>query len=324
MTAEINAFLQDLVRRSKSPGIQFARVDRNGATEASSAGWADLRALRPMTAATPLMAYSMSKVITAHTIWCLERAGLVRIDDPVARYLPDLPYGPAITLRHLLEHRSGIPNPIPLRWVHLVAHHAAFDERAALRDALQKHAKLRFSPGSKRSYSNLGYWLLGRVVERVTSRSFESFVEAEVLRPLDIGSREIGFRFPADACQARGYLERFSLLNLLLPFLTSQELSCERAGNWRRIGDHYVNGPAFGGAIGTAAGFAKFAWRARESGDPGLGWDTNSSRVQKEGGGAGFHCLLRLEPGENRALVVMSNATALDVGACLDRLETMN
>ena len=105
------------------------------------------------------------------------------------------------------------------------------------------------------------------------------------------------------------------------PFITDQWISAGREGRWLRIQDHYVNGPAFGGAIGTAAGFCKFAWHLLEACNFGFGCNEHTDYMRKEGGGAGFHCLMQLDRRSKRASVLMSNATGLDVSGCLDRID---
>ena len=64
---------------------------------------------------------STSKTITAAAVLGLVEAEQVKLDDPIDRYLDSQPYGPDVTIRHLLSHTSGIPNPIPLAWVHPAA-----------------------------------------------------------------------------------------------------------------------------------------------------------------------------------------------------------
>ena len=84
--------------------------------------------------------------------------GEIGLDDEMDRYLPDTPYsGHHITVRQLLAHTAGLPNPIPLRWVHLAEEDASFDEDAALARVLRDHTKLAFEPGQKFAYSNIGY-----------------------------------------------------------------------------------------------------------------------------------------------------------------------
>jgi hypothetical protein len=108
-----------------------------------------------------MMAYSMSKTITATAVLQLVEAGKVGLDDPLERYVDSLPYGSSVTVRQLISHTSGIPNPIPLRWVHPAARHETFDENAALAAVLHDHPRLSFEPGTKYAYSNIGYWVLG-------------------------------------------------------------------------------------------------------------------------------------------------------------------
>jgi len=71
-----------------------------------------------------LMAYSMSKTITAMAVLMLVDTGQVALDDSLDRFYEASPYGPMVTIRHLLSHTSGIPNPVPLRWVHPVVNRA--------------------------------------------------------------------------------------------------------------------------------------------------------------------------------------------------------
>jgi len=141
----ITIFLEDLVRRSRTPGLQYLVVDRAATRFEYCGGTADLATGAPMLAATTMMAYSMSKTITAAAVLQLVDTKTIGLDDPMSRYVAT-PYGDAITIRQLLAHTSGIPNPIPLRWVHPVSNHATFDEVAALDRVMRKHPRLAFSP----------------------------------------------------------------------------------------------------------------------------------------------------------------------------------
>lgn len=159
-------YLDGLVRDSKIPGIQYLVVVPEGIAFEYAGGWADLAGRRQLNAGTTMMAYSMSKTITAAAVLLLVEAQKVELDDPIDVYLESQPYGSDVTVRQLLSHTSGIPNPIPLRWVHPATLHEAFDERAALARVLREHPKLSFPPGTKYKYSNIGYWLLGRIYEQ--------------------------------------------------------------------------------------------------------------------------------------------------------------
>jgi CubicO group peptidase (beta-lactamase class C family) len=200
--------LDALVRNSKTPGIQYLVVAPDHTVFEYASGWADIAGRRPMNAATTMMAYSMSKTITAAAMLQLVEAQKVDLDAPIDRYVDSQPYGSGVTVRQLLSHTSGIPNPISLAWVHPAARHAAFDERAALETVLREHPKLSSAPGTKYRYSNIGYWLLGPIIEQASGESFSSYVRTHVFRTLGITPEELGYVAPDKGNSAKGYLER--------------------------------------------------------------------------------------------------------------------
>lgn len=128
----------------------------------------------------------------------------MRLDESLEHYLGRVqPYGPALTIRQLISHTSGIPNPIPLRWVHAADRHETFDEDDALAMVLKKHSHLASAPGSRYAYSNIGYWLLGKVVEHATGKRFTAYVTERILRSRSFATWKtrtrlpLGSRFPA-------------------------------------------------------------------------------------------------------------------------------
>ena len=348
-TVRVRSFLDALVTRSRAPGIQYLVVDSTSTLFEYDGGWADVARRISMDSTTTLLAYSMSKTITAAAVLRLVTEGRVRLDDPIARYVDSLPYPGTITVRQLLSHTSGIPNPIPLRWVHLASAHATFDERAALAAVLRDHPKVSSPPGSRYAYSNIGYWLLGAVVERASGRPFTTYVAEQVLAPLGITPRELGYTIPDAARHATGYLKKYSLMNLAKRLLIDREFIGEYEGPWLSIVSHYPNGPAFGGLVGTARGFGKFLqdelrphsvlfddttrallFEPQRTTDGAtiamtLAWHVGELDgvrfFYKEGGGGGFHHMMRVYPGSGIATVVMSNATGFDARGCLDTVD---
>lgn len=251
-----------------------------------------------------------------------------------------------MTIGQLLCHTAGVPNPVPLRWIHPVHRHATFDEDEALSIVLRKHSSLSFQPGTRFQYSNLGYWLLGKLVERVTRQRFATYVTTHILQPLGVTPRELGYEIADETGHSSGYLEKYSLLNLFKGLLIDRDYFGGYEGRWLRIQSHYVNGPAFGGLVGSASGFAKFLmdqlqphsvllndtlrrllYTAERTtrGTPipmTLGWHVGnmdgSEFFYKEGGAGGFHCMMRVYPERGIATVVMTNATGFDARRCLD------
>ena len=108
-----------------------------------------------------MMTYSMSKTFTAAAVLQVIDSQHLSLDEPINRFLDFCPYGSEVTIRKLLAHTAGIPNPIPLAWIHSPAAHKTYDEHAALVKVLRRHNRLAFAPGTTYAYSNIGYWLLG-------------------------------------------------------------------------------------------------------------------------------------------------------------------
>lgn len=347
-TTSVRNLLEAFVRRGSAPGVQYASVDSSGLIHAEAAGLAEVTTGRPMLGTTTLLMYSMSKVVTAAAVVKLAEQGALAIDDPVCRFVPWQPYGSAITVQQLLTHTAGLPNPLPLRWVHPVSSHPGFDAQAALRRVIQAHPRPTSPPGSRFAYSNLGYWLLGEVVANAAGVGFEHYVRDQILAPLGIASAALGYQAADAAAQASGHLERFSLLGLLAPWLIDRELLGARSGRWVSIRGHYLDGAAYGGLVGTATGITPFLqdhlreeprlWSrpardrfmapqrlARGPIPMTLGWHVEQGALgrvlYKEGGGFGFHCMMRVYPSAGLASVVLTNATASKVRGLLDQID---
>ena len=140
----------------------------------------------PMTIETAFDLASLTKVM-ATTLAVMDLVGRreLDLDAPVQRYLPDFQGDGRgrITLRHLLTHRSGLPQWLP------VYYHAS-DAEAAY--AYIRDVPLRWDVGEGRHYSDLGFMLLGRVVERVSGQSLDAFLATRFYGPLGLAAT--GFR----------------------------------------------------------------------------------------------------------------------------------
>ncbi len=125
---------------------------------------------------------SVTKTFTSAMIARLEEQGKLGIDDPLSKHLPGFPGGDAITLRHLIDHRSGIRDLSQHDFKSLMLR----EEPIELRDvvAVLQSKKAVSQPGAKRSYNNAGYILLGAVIERVTGKTYAVAVQDEFLSPL--------------------------------------------------------------------------------------------------------------------------------------------
>ena len=127
---------------------------------------------------------SVSKQFTAAAILILKDRGELSLDDKVTRFFPEFPYA-EVTVRHLLNHTSGLP-----KYFWLAEHKWDKDyapSNAEMMDMLSKE-KLNpfFRPGANFDYSNTGYFVLSAIVEEVSGQSFADFMDREIFKPLNM------------------------------------------------------------------------------------------------------------------------------------------
>jgi len=167
-----NQYVHKLLSKLSSPdgpGIQYIVLDKNEIIFSASQGLADIKNKIPLNADHTMSIFSMTKTLTAISILQLVERQKLDLDDKVSMYV-EHPYNPDITIRHLLSHTSGIPDPIPLKWVHLASNHREFDEQQSLSKVLKENSKPNSLQGEKYEYSNIGYWLLGGIIEAVSGK----------------------------------------------------------------------------------------------------------------------------------------------------------
>jgi CubicO group peptidase (beta-lactamase class C family) len=148
-------------------------------------GMADLETGTPITPETIFESGSVAKQFTAAATVLLALDGKLDLDDPVRKYIPELPdYGRTVTIRHLLTHTSGLRE-----WSDLVAAQGwprgtRRHTQAVLFDVVTRQRSLNYPVGDYYSYTNSGYGLLFTIVERVSGKPFEQFFEQRIFGPL--------------------------------------------------------------------------------------------------------------------------------------------
>jgi D-alanyl-D-alanine carboxypeptidase len=191
------------MERQHVPGLAFAVVRDGRLVQACGYGFADLEHRVRVTPDSRFETGSIGKQFTAAAVMLFVEEGKLALDERVLHYLPDLPAAwKEITLRHLLTHTSGIPNYNVGEAALAVLQTDPPPDKVLL---LVTGRPLEFEPGSRWSYSNTGYFLLGLVLERVSGRSYWDLVRERVFDPL--GMKSTG---PADLQQVipdrvRGY-----------------------------------------------------------------------------------------------------------------------
>jgi CubicO group peptidase (beta-lactamase class C family) len=144
-------------------------------------GFADFELDVPIQPQTKLRIASITKTITAVAIMQLIEKELLRLDDPLSKFIPDYPNGEKITVKHLLTHSSGIRNFELDMDFYEIEHASSFSEKLI---DLFKYEPLQFDPGTAFSYSVSGYFLLGYMIERVTGLSYTEYLKLNIFEPL--------------------------------------------------------------------------------------------------------------------------------------------
>jgi D-alanyl-D-alanine carboxypeptidase len=141
----------------------------------------------PVTAGTIFPVGSITKQFTSTCVMLLVQQGKVRLDSPVAQYLPNAPHAREITVRELLDQTSGLPDYLEDKTLYAaIVAGTTKNETKAQFVALINGAPLHFKPGTKWEYSNTNYALLGLLIEKVSGQPYERFVTDNILNPLDL------------------------------------------------------------------------------------------------------------------------------------------
>ncbi|MBA3946222.1 MAG: beta-lactamase family protein [Herpetosiphonaceae bacterium] len=184
----LNLEIDTLIRTQVSavgPGVAVAVIKADELIHCQGYGLANLEWNLPVTPQTFFGLGSLTKPFTATAIMLLEKQGKLHLADSIQTYLPDYPATRhKVTLRHLLTHTSGIPNfvTLPDFWQRYAAADQSVDELIAV----FKNLPLEFDPGTRYSYSNSGYMLLGRILERLVEMSYCDTIRQLVFAPLSM------------------------------------------------------------------------------------------------------------------------------------------
>lgn len=184
--AQIDTLLNKLVDQTPLAGIALG-VQYKGIFYEQGYGLADVANQEPVTTQTPFKIASLTKAVTAAAILQLKEDGQLNLDDPISRFLPGTPeIAKTIQVRHLLNHTSGLPD------VSIDAAQEALPETFTTAQAVEYYFStvetLDSEPGHVWSYNNVGYFLLGAIIESVTGRRYDEYFRTKFFEPLTLSS----------------------------------------------------------------------------------------------------------------------------------------
>jgi CubicO group peptidase (beta-lactamase class C family) len=197
VAGKIKAAITPLVEKNELAGAVFLVATKDKVIALDAVGYADVAAKKSMPSDAMFWIASQSKPITGAAVAILIDEGKVKLDDPVEKFLPEFKgqkvkvakegaeptleaLENSITVRHLLAHTSGMPFRSAIEVPTL--------DRYTLEKRVKSYAEtpLDSQPGTKYQYSNAGINTAARIIEVVTGKSFEDFLDERLLKPLEM------------------------------------------------------------------------------------------------------------------------------------------
>lgn len=306
--------------KSGSPGAAVAVVRNGEIVYKHGYGLANLEYDIPITPATVFHVASVSKQFTAMAILLLERQGKLSIDDDIHKYLPEIAnFGAPITLRHLLNHTSGLRD----QWDLVSMAGWRMDDVITQRQILSMvfHQKdLNFPPGSEHLYCNTGYTLLAEIARRVSGRSLAEFARDAIFQPLGMTSthfhidHEMVVKNRAYSYRPDGRGFKLAALNYANVGATSLFTTVEDLAKWA----HNFEAPRVGDAALIARMETPGVLNNGKKLDYACGVVVGEFRglrmVQHSGGDAGYRSQITMFPDEKFSVVVLSNLATAQPG----------
>jgi CubicO group peptidase (beta-lactamase class C family) len=286
-------------------------------------GYANLEWKVPNTPETKFRLGSITKQFTAASVLLLEERGALRVEDAVAKYIPDVPEAwRKITIFNLLTHTSGIPS--------FTALPDYAGSKAVAISPEQRIARLRdlpldFDPGTKWAYSNSGYVVLGEIIEKVSGVPYGQFVRDNIFTPFgmndsgyDSNSQIIERRASGYRIGAAGPLLNAEYIDMTVPYAAGGLYSTTPdLLKWERA--------LFGGKVLTEASLAKmttpflsnyaFGLRVEQRGDHKV--------IMHDGNIDGFSTVMRYWPDQGITVVVLANEETTAPADIADRLDDL-
>ena len=317
--SQIDSIIQRNIADKHIIGVSVGIMQDGQVVFARGYGVANIASSAAVTPRTMFAIGSVTKQFTCSSMLMLQEQGKLSVDDPVSKYFPQLTRAKDITLKDLGGHLSGYRDYYPLDYVDREMAHAEPADTIIMRYATRP---LDFEPRSRWSYSNTGFLILGRVIEKVSGQPIGTFFQTHIFTPLKLqrtqyepsasgtdmatGYTSFGLSDPIVAVpEAKGWAGAAGAIWSTPSDLLTWDLS---------LLDHRLISPASYAVLTTPRRLTD----GRSSGyGCGEGINDRGSAVIFSHGGAvsGFVAQNTIIPSTKSALVVLSNSDFSPVGA---------
>jgi CubicO group peptidase (beta-lactamase class C family) len=309
----IDREIQATVAAGKVPGLSIAVAKNGKILWEEGFGLADVEKKTHATANTRYYIASVTKTITATAIMQLQERGKLRLDSPVNDYLGSAKVHSPIwnpsdaTVRRVLSHTAGLTT--------FARSCLAGEPGCAISEEIERYGILFWRPGARFDYSNLDYGILGEVIERISGRSLDSYLQNQLFHPL--GMHACGFTLSSSASRtAAAQYDQHTHQRSLVRVSGHPGASALRcsAHDLLLFGSFHLKDRPNTGSLLSAAAIDELH-RAQVNTDEvqyGLGWwikeQSGYHILSAQGGTADSYALLQLVPSQDLAVVVIANS----------------
>ena len=324
--SQVRGYLGGLVRQHQFSGAVL--VERDGRVVVQGGfGMADVARGTPNAVTTRFRIASLTKQFTAMAILQLQDEGRLRVTDLACRFLISCPAAwRQVTVAELLTNSSGIPDYESLPGYSRLSRQHLVPAQIA---ALVASKPLLFRPGTRWSYSNTGYVLLGMIVTRMSGLSYADFLNQHVfapLRMLDTGY-DVSNLSPGHATGYAGWQQEAPYIDMSVPYAAGALYSTVvDLSRWDAA-------LLAGGRPIVPSATVREMFRPRIEvvpGDPGEGWygygwfiDENGTEYDHDGLINGFVSVNAIFPSVHAEIIILSNLQTADLRTMTERLATM-
>jgi CubicO group peptidase (beta-lactamase class C family) len=276
-------------------------------------GYANLKTKDSLTMSSAFQLASVSKPITALAVLVLKEDGKLSVDDSVKKYIPELPY-PGITIRHLLTHRSGLPNYMYFAEEDWLYKEIPLRNRDVIDLMVKNQYKPYYLPDRRYNYSNTNYALLAYIVEQVSGMKFEEFVRKRIFIPCGMRDASIYNKnvSPENTNPVVGYISRTGEAEntFMNGVVGDKGVYCSAFDLLMLDQAMYAGKPVSQATLSEA--FTPHHKDLRINDNYGLGWRLDYTEpwnkvIYHTGWWKGFRTYFIRETGEQRTIIVLCN-----------------
>ena len=328
LETQIDAFYAPW-NQGETPGCAVGVVHQGKLVFAKGYGLASLEHQVPFKPETVSDIGSVSKQLTCFGIVLLAQEGKLKLDDDIRKYLPEVPdFGATITIRHLMNHTSGLPDIYATESIRGYRAGDGILQEDAL-SLVRNLKELNYPPGDQYLYSNTAYMLLTDIISQISKQSFESWMQENIFRPLGMTNTYImdkrGEVFPN--CAASYSKEKDGSFVQIYDNSTVQGAG----GVYTTISDlakwmNNLRDPKLGGKSALEEMMTKGVLNNGKTINYALGINVDTyrglKRIEHTGSSAGYRTLMSYFPEQDLGFLVKTNCPSVDRAGLVDQLLT--